>query len=277
MKKTAIALLTLAAALLAAGCQKENITEKKDNVLKGEFSVSETKKVHFSRGNLIATIDENGAPTAWGFATNQYDSYYQDDRNIGKAAGVINFFGWSTDATTYGICTSRSNGDYYGEFKDWGTAIDDKGTWRTLSAEEWKYLLSTRSVNGGTKEGKSYQRATIHAGTRPGGVYGLILYPDNYTAQITEFFYTNEQWVTMENAGCVFLPAAGNRLGPETLGYIGERGYYWSSSPGSVSSSKASSLFFLGNGATAIDNPVRPNYFFDRYHGLSVRLVTDVN
>ncbi len=36
------------------------------------FSVSATKKVYFSQGNLVATIDATGAPTAWKFATNQY-------------------------------------------------------------------------------------------------------------------------------------------------------------------------------------------------------------
>ena len=71
--------------------------------LPGEFSVSADKKVYFSQGNLVATIDATGAPTAWKFATNQYDCLGEGGANktIGVAAGDIDFFGWSTASTTY--------------------------------------------------------------------------------------------------------------------------------------------------------------------------------
>lgn len=268
MKKTIIALLSLAAALLAAGCQKENITDKKDIELKGEFSVSETKKVHFSRGNLVATIDENGAPTAWKFAANQYDYFNDGNWTIGTAAGDVDYFGWSTDATTYGINTSQDAKDYLGSFKDWGTAIDDKGTWRTLTADEWEYLLNGRIVNGGTKEGYCYQRAYLKQ-KKTNAIFGIILYPDNYTAQITEEFYAIEQWPELEKAGCVFLPAAGDRYGDGPNGYTGEHGFYWSSSTSSDSSFKAIAFYFHAS-------RISPDYYSRRCFGFNVRLVTDI-
>lgn len=273
MKKTAIGLLTLAIALLATGCQEEDFTEQKKNgghngVLKGVFSVSDTKKVHFSKGNLIATIDATGTPTAWKFAANQYDYCNDGNWTIGTATGDVDYFGWSTNATAYGINTSKNASDYSGSFKDWGTAIDDKGTWRTLSAEEWEYLFNDRIVNGGTKEGYSYQRAYLDR-KKTNAIYGIILYPDNYTAQITEEFYAIEQWPELEKAGCVFLPAAGGRYGDDHNGYIGWRGYYWSSSTSSDSSFKASHLFFHGD-------RVSPSYYTSRYLGFSVRLVTEI-
>ena len=64
------------------------------NALPGEFSVSGTKKVHFSQGNLVATIDATGAPTAWKLAANQYD--YLGEGGANKTIGHL----LQTTATT---------------------------------------------------------------------------------------------------------------------------------------------------------------------------------
>ena len=156
------------------------------DALSGVFTVNaEGKTVHFSKGNLQATIDKDGKPTAWKFAANQYVCLGKDGANesIGTAGGDIDLFGWSTEPTNYGINTSTKTYDYSGAFKDWGKAIGNGNTWRTLSKAEWEYLLNTRTVNGGKEEGKSYQIATINSDATGGGVYGMILYPDNYTKQ----------------------------------------------------------------------------------------------
>jgi len=240
-----------------------------EGALPGVFSVSADKTVYFSKGNLQATY--NGSSYTWGFAANQYDY-------VGNAAGntsidsqssgaTVDLFGWSTSATTYGINTSTTPSTYSGDFKDWGKTIDNKGTWRTLSggdSGEWKYLLSTRTVNGGTGEGSSYQRATIRSDVS-GGVYGLIIYPDNYTSQTTATSYTSTDWDTMKSAGCVFLPAAGYRVGSSVYS-VDSYGYYWSSSP--YDTSNAYELGFLNN-----NNNVFPAVCDERKYGYSVRLV----
>ncbi|MBQ0128155.1 MAG: hypothetical protein KBS80_09280, partial [Bacteroidales bacterium] len=88
-----------------------------EGALSGKFSVGAGKQVQFSKGNLVATIDAAGTPTAWKFAANQYDCLGEGGANktIGTAAGDVDLFGWSTAATTYGISTSTSNGDYSGD------------------------------------------------------------------------------------------------------------------------------------------------------------------
>lgn len=213
-------------------------------------------QVRFSKGNLVATINLTGTPTDWKFAANQYDCLGEGGANktIGSAGGNVDLFGWST-TTTYGINTSQSDADYSGEFKDWGTAIDDKGTWRTLSKSEWEYLIGTRSVNDGTGAGKSYSINITY-----GGKAGLVLYPDNYTGDAL----SGE--VTTLPEGVVFLPEAGTRAG-SILSSVNDLGKYWSSSKNEAS--KACYLSFNSSEAS-VETDGR------RYGGSSVRLVTDV-
>ncbi len=209
-------------------CKMETVVIP-EKVISGEFSVSPDKQVYFSKGNLQATYNSSTSKYTWGFAANQYDY-------IGNASGnttiksqidgaVVDVFRWSCDAN-FGIQTEN----FFDNFNDWGKAIDDKDTWVTLAITEWNYLIN-RTVNGGTGEGKSYQRATINSDVN-GGVFGAILYPDNYTAQTNETSYSTTEWTEMEKSGCVFLPAAGrNRhngdsLADDTYYNAGISGYY---------------------------------------------------
>lgn len=244
--------------------------------LPGKFSVSSGKQVQFSKGNLQATY--NDSKYTWGFAPNQYDY-------VGNAAGntsidsqssgnIVDLFGWVGSSSSftgpagYGISTSKTDSDYGNVSEealksDWGTAIDDIGTWRTLTRNEWLHLLG-RTVNGDTGEGKSYQRANINSDAAD--VFGMIVYPDNYTAQTTATSYTSSEWATMEAAGCVFLPAAGYRVG-SYVNYVGFQANYWSSS--SRPDNEAYVMAFNTNSLSGVDH-------IGRHDGISVRLVTDV-
>ena len=213
-----------------------------DGAISGVFSVSSTKKVYFSKGNL------RYASGAWSFFDNQYDYYtsYSDD--------AWDKFGWSTSATDYGMNTSQNNSDYSGDFVDWGATM---GTgWFTLSSDEWTYLLNTRTVNGGTGSGKSYT-----LGQSVNGKLGIVIYPDNYTGDV----YSGSDWATFESAGCVFLPAAGYRYG-SPLSSPGTKGYYWSATPNGTN--MAYSVYFISGGLS-------PAYSFGRRYGCSVRLVRE--
>ena len=233
------------------------------NTLPGEFSVSTTKKVLFSKGNLVATIDATGTPTAWKFATNQYDYIGEGGANktIGVTAGDVDFFGWSTASTTYGISTSTFAGDYSWDFVDWGKAYCEKNnitpdnTWRTLSNDEWTYLFNTRTVNGGTGAGKSYSLNITY-----GGKMGVVLYPDDYTGSVLS------GTVDSLPEGVVFLPAAGVRAGSE-VNYFGDSGHYWSSTAYDV----IYSAYFVG--FDSLD--VNPDDYAPRNSGYSVRLITE--
>ena len=238
----------------------------------GFFSVSDTKKVYFSKGNLRYTSG------AWSFFDNQWDYYttYSDDS--------WDKFGWSTSATTYGGNTSTSNSTYSGDFVDWGATI---GTgWRTLSSAEWEWLLGpssspnpgtncrTSSTVNGTANAR-YAKATVASKA------GIILFPNSYThpsdvtqptsintanAAFTSNSYDATAWGKMEVAGCIFLPAAGYRYGTNVYG-VGSYGDYWSSQPNDTN--YASGVLFSAS-------VVNPQCSSSRYNGYSVRLVRQV-
>ena len=241
----------------------------KPDLLSGVFSVSASKKVNFSKGNLRYESSK------WSFFDNQYDYY------TSYSADAWDKFGWSTSATTYGMNTSTDNGTYSGDFVDWGSNSDLQtalGTgWRTLTSDEWTYLFNTRSAStvGGTDNGR-YAKAKVN------NVQGVILFPDTYThpdgvtaptgVNATNNTgwngnnYTVADWTKMESAGCVFLPAAGGRDG-STVYSEATSGIYRSATLNGTGS--AYYVSFNSNSLT----PANSN---KRSYGLSVRLVREV-
>ena len=231
-----------------------------DGAISGKFSVSDGKQVYFSKGNLRYESSK------WSFFDNQYD-YYTD-----YSADAWDKFGWSTSAPTYGMNTSTDYGDYSGDFVDWGATMG--AGWFTLTSDEWTYLLNTRSAStvGGTENGR-YAKAKVN------DVQGVILFPDTYTHPdgVTAptgvnatgdtgwngNSYTAADWTKMESAGCVFLPAAGNRAGSSML-VPGMGGFYWSATH--YNTSKAYYMFFSSG-------KLQPASNGNRNQGLSVRLV----
>ena len=222
-----------------------------EGAIRGKFSVSATKTVYFSKGNLQYQASTN----TWRFSENQYDY-------IGNAAGNtapsssqeawIDLFNWGTSGYNHGAncyqpwSTNTNYGDYYAYGSstknlyddsgkaDWGyNAISNGGNtensgWRTLTKDEWAYLINTRS--GGYR----YAKGTIHSNN------GFIIFPDGFTlpdgisisdpnttvAGYTS--YSDADWTTLEACGCVFLPATGMRHGT-TVSEYGSVGNYWSS------------------------------------------------
>ena len=234
-----------------------------DGAIGGKFSVSDSKQVYFSKGNL------RYASSKWSFFDNQYD-YYDS-----YSADAWDKFGWSTSASTYGMTTSFSSGDYSGDFVDWGATM---GTgWFTLSKDEWTYLFDTRSAStvNGIENGR-YAKAKVN------NVGGIILFPDTYThpdgvaapigVNATDKTgwngnsYTVEDWTKMETAGCVFLPVAGYRNG--SMVYSQESyGHYWSATPNGTGSAY---YVYFASGS------LKPAQSGGRYYGFSVRLVREV-
>ena len=250
--------------------------------INGLFSVSATKKVVFSKGNLRCM--KSGESWAWSFFSNQYDYYNAYNENnwdkfcwVG-ASGALN-----SEPDKWGISTSTANSDF-------GTNADDKlksdwgdriGTgWRTPTNDEWTYLLKTR--DGATSK---YGFATVN------GVNGIIILPDvfvdpkrnmnentdDFVGKATSNYgynrnvYDSNGWALMEAAGAVFLPAAGDRLGVDFYD-AGTYGYYWSSTAAPTSDfGNAYLMSFGSNSLRIIDRKLSRGY------GLSVRLVRDAN
>ena len=286
MKKVFI-IISLTALIIGilGSCSKEDPQKKlPEGALPGEFSISAAKKVHFSQGNLVATVNASGAPVAWKFATKQHDYLGEGGANhtIGSSAGDVDLFCWSSDAASnnWGIYTETeiTKGVTNGNFNDWGKNIGNGNVWRTLSTEEWQYLFSyDGSEHGGTNYDNDTRRGKYKYGvTVCGKECCVVLLPDNWDtsllsldifANTTEYNEeTTVKWSAMEAAGAVCLPAAGYRKGL-IMYAVDSLGNYWTSS--AYDDDYALSESFLGDIIYADDYDIR-------YLGFSVRLVTNV-
>lgn len=292
LKKSFVLLLSvLMLCLMFTGCDSGGSNDDTEETilpggaLAGKFSVSATKVVHFSQGNLQATLNSPYDDYIWRFANKQYDY-------IGNAAGnsnisslaigdTVDLFGWSSDGSgagvgfkPSGINSSVDNADYHGSFKDWGTESisDSMSGWTTLTSDEWTYLLETR-----TDAANKWAFATVC------GKPGIVLLPDEWELPVEVTFtpgkaggwttneYNAEKWSDMEDENAVFLPAVGSRLGDSVSSPT--FGQYWSASPLS-DVSKANSFNFNATIPSPYDLGI-----FDttREAGCSVRLVIDAN
>ena len=274
-------------ALLFAGCKENagnNDNPKSHNKAKA-FSVSSSKQVYFSPGNLQYTQSTD----TWSFASTQWEvigtdnvtggsvssGEYGDSKDGTALADKVDLFGWSTSATNFGVSTSTSNSAYSGSFVDWGTnkiGSDAPNTWRTLTSNEWGYLLNNRP-----------NASSLKGVAQVNGVNGLILLPDSWTCPSGVTFksgfhssggvdyyavhqtFTADQWSKFEAAGAVFLPVSGYRDG-SYVSSVQRYGFYWSATE--LNSNSAYYLYF-GSDEGGM-------YYYDRYDGNFVRLVKDL-
>lgn len=254
----------------------------------GLFTInSYGNQVYFSRGNLQYQASTN----TWRFAENQWNYVGSANSNISSSnSGWIDLFGWGTSGYNHGAVsyqpwdTSYVMTNYYayggpnnnlydqtGQ-ADWGyNSITNGGNaendgWRALTYNEWYYLFDLRSTVSGIR----YAKAKVN------NVNGIIILPDNWNASFYNLNSVNtinvsytsniinvSQWNVLENAGAVFLPAAGYRYGVNVDG-INENGYYWSSTnydPHSAYKVSVSDSYFNSHG------------YGERRNGNSVRLV----
>lgn len=283
---------------------KENVPE---GAINGLFSVSPTKKVYFSKGNL----QYQASTKTWRFAETQWERRLYDNREISSSyCGWIDLFGWGTsgwncgntyyqpwssndqEGAKYGpkgsknLTGSFSKSDWgvYNKIKNGGNVV---GQWRTLTKEEWMYVFEERSTTSGIR----YARAVVN------DVFGMILLPDNWDESIYTLKKTNKKKVSLfendyyngygssygvganvitqddwmeyfESNGAVFLPCAGYRLGKKyDYSKYTSGGGYWSASD--YDGIHAYNLSFD-------EYYLSPDsHGDDRFYGLSVRLVQD--
>lgn len=235
-----------------------------DNLYKAKaFSVSKTKQVYFSSGNLQYHCKNK----EWRFAPLQYDAIDSQNRKISNNYdGYIDLFAWGTSDNPT-LASTRID-DYDANFTDWGTKIDGGNVWRTLTLDEWTYILEGRK-----DASEKYGVAEV------AGIKGLVLLPDSWILPESLVFnsgvlsldfddnlykeknqYSSVNWQKMESAGAVFLPAACTRYGD----IVGGGGFYWSSSIyGSIC---AYALEFNANIVEMFNEA-------GRFNGMAVRLV----
>lgn len=216
-----------------------------------QFSVSSTKKIRFSRGNL----QYNAATNTWRFAEHQYDRIGQGNTQISAMYdGWIDLFAWATSGWNSGAVayqpwsTSTNDADYYpggnwnqnltGTYAEadwaWHNPISNGGNrahmWRLPTADEWRYLIKDRPG-----------AASKIAMSTVNNQHGLIILPDNWTTPTGLTFnagmgggwiwntYNLAQWEKMETAGAIFLPTTGGRRDGTTVVEEDVTGFYISS------------------------------------------------
>lgn len=259
---------------------KEMSTNQRDELvgsLTGIFSVSPTKKVRFSKGNLQYLALNN----SWHFAEHQYEIIGDANSLIASSNNkYIDLFCWGASGFNNIFPYIGDIGDPFlydcgrkditSTRYDWGinNPIDNggnkSGLWRTLTKDEWEYLLNGRD-----------NACKLLAFGKVEGVCGLFLMPDDYTdnditiesKSFDSNILTEEQWGLVETKGIVFLPCAGHRGSGSELYHINISGHYWSTS--------------LARSAMAYSFCVENNFFNAavedfRESGLSVRLVTNI-
>ena len=240
-------------------------------------------EVYFSPSNLYYTASAG----KWSFAQYQYN--YQGSLNThisSTNSSAIDLFGrgtsgynnkypynYSNNSSLYCLAATEKymiNTNY-----DWGhynniyyyssSNYDPAGTWRIMTDYEWEYLLNTRKVSG-----LSYALCTVR------GTKGLILFPDHFenpgvtvkssSSNFSTNTFSEADWNKLENAGAVFLPAAGQRE-EKTMNGAGNAGYYWMG--GGVNESSYYYGYILMFSESGVQNRVK----CEAYKGCAVRLV----
>lgn len=227
-----------------------------------KFSVSATKQVLFSPGNL----QYQASTDTWRFASPQYS--YAGNDNLSATStytGWVDLFCWATSGynNVYPWLTSDINWNSSIENTnyDWGVnnaiGSDPAGTWRTLTKDEWNYLLNSRP-----------NATALRGWATVGGIGGYILLPDNWPSTPLSDAYTVQTWPSMEASGAVFLPAVGYRFSTN-ITYCTTKGYYWAATTEQTQFGIQPSIFIFSNTSAAMEVGGKTT-------GCSVRLVKDV-
>ena len=235
--------------------------------LKGVFSIGAGRQVRFSQGNLQYKKTATSGQLL--FAEHQYDILSQEENEqIGSEAYTIDLFGWGTGDEP---AKDSKVGADYAAFKDWGDNIigdSEAKYWRTLSKEEWNYLLFERPY-------ASY--LAVWATLEFNNVQGILLLPDNWgevkpsdiSLSTDQSWSANilsqTQWDALEQAGAVFLPYSRLYRSGQTVKKDNPAGSYWTSSD----YAELSAYRVMINDKLATE-------YVGRYLGFYVRLVHDM-
>lgn len=190
----------------------------KDGVLPGLFSVGKNKKVRFSQGNL----QFNAKKYEFRFAEHQWDTISEEDNKKVSPTydGWIDIFGYGTsgymgcqpyessvDKNQYPRETIAGTNYDWGVYNPISNGGNKEGLWRTMTKDEWEYLLEKRP-----NAAKLNLKGTVN------GVRGMILLPDDFYEKRIRIpidstpddfkanTFSGDTWKTLEDAGAVFRP-----------------------------------------------------------------------
>ena len=252
------------------------------------FSVSSTRQVYFSHGNLQYQASSN----KWRFAKEQYDFIFEyatfgtvknadNTQTSPSYNGWIDLFGWGTGNNP--TLLSQDLADY-SQFTDWGSnpIQDNNGitsgpnVWRTMSKDEWEFLLETRNNAANLKGVGGILRT--EPWKKEGYMKGIILLPDNWVCPNGLNFnpavinvYTLSEWRQMERAGAVFLPYTGVRRADDQRIWVAAGVVYW------TSSTEGSTGKVYRVDLTIDTRQIYLISYSNQYDGYAVRLIRDAN
>lgn len=261
---------------------------------KAYFKTAASHAVAFSAGNLQARRVMRGLlnfVNEWQLASSQTTSLKSANTLAGENGVWLDLFGYGTSgdlASAQPNSNSTTAGDYpsgniSGSNYDWGvknysspgiiygsTTVTDI-QWRTLTKDEWEYLIDSRPGKVGlatvTIDAISYK--------------GLVLLPDynemagswsmpdgaSFNASVSSYSantFSSSEWSVLENAGAVFLPVTNNRTGNTVNGT--DEGHYWTSTGGAGNPGNKSWALKITAGSVSVVATTRPT-------GCAVRLV----
>ena len=296
MKKILLSLL------LVCGVSVFSFADLRKGALPGEFYVSPTTKVHFASGNFQSGSYANR------LAEHQYDYVGASNRRITSSwsyNGYFDLFGWGQGYRKY-----TTDSTAYANYIEWGeyplTNADNDAQWRTLTKDEWEFLLFSSPAQVGFATVVGVKGLLL----LPGGVLpdieaaGLSFVPQkkeegqwetviekgilgikSKNTYFTDNEYDTIQWKVMDQIGAVFLPAACYRTTSSSSStdvdavlYDGlGSGYYWTSTPVEGQMEQAYHINFGIAQYPSGEAHVYRNYGINkkRYTGMSVRLVTE--
>ena len=192
------------------------------NLLIGAFSVSPTKKVKFTKGNLFwdgsdyhLEADQLSVADKWD-PNHVSHFYWVNDTDIEKDVPEYKPY------AVYFMNSGLSYADKFWCSKNRKITVDGTSGLHCLSGGdegEWAYLLKSR------KNADKLNRNMVNVN---GIGQCLVIAPDGYTGTINSS-YTAEEWAEAEAEGLVCLVSNGFRGGKTK--YESDRGYYWTSTP----------------------------------------------
>ena len=229
----------------AGGYTATRARAKKLTTTMVSFSVSDTKTVFFSPGNLVktdATYTVGSGDESYAFESSPFST---NGGSLGYNEGTLTstssrgYFTWNE------IATANENPRPF--------TVNGVSGWKAMSFDEWNYLyFEGRTMNDGVR------RCYIVDLGSDGTQIGLLLPPDEATAidvvdldEDPDYLTENINLEIYISKGFVFLPASGYC----SVGYMGtiwdeagDNGYYWYTTEDEADADKAYFLNFYDCG-----------------------------
>lgn len=188
-------------------------------LISGKFSVSRSKQVYFSMGNLWADASGSNASNPELHLEGKQIRF-----NTEYDSSHISHFTWNSSVSG-AVGASGSTGYLFCDESHKISVDGSPAMYYALSLDEWKYLFNTL---GGGRSMSHYGKPTHSININYCGIRGLVIYPDDYTGEdlSSEVEYTEATFPE----DCIFLPCAGWRDGSTIRLSDRWNGFYWSSS-----------------------------------------------